>query len=73
MARGRLTSAITNPLHEEIRQAVGAADVLLGHDPTARRGSAVPRERRGGREGGRRGAAATRAAAAAGRAEAAAT
>jgi 5-methyltetrahydrofolate--homocysteine methyltransferase len=27
-----MTSAITNPLHEEIRQAVAAADVLMGVD-----------------------------------------
>jgi 5-methyltetrahydrofolate--homocysteine methyltransferase len=33
MAAGAgLTSAITNPLHEEVRRAIGAADVLLGHD-----------------------------------------
>jgi 5-methyltetrahydrofolate--homocysteine methyltransferase len=28
-----LTSAITNPLEAEIRQAILAADVLRGHDP----------------------------------------
>ena len=28
-----MTSAITSPLHEEVRQAVMAADVLMGHDP----------------------------------------
>jgi 5-methyltetrahydrofolate--homocysteine methyltransferase len=34
MAAGAgLTSAITNPLHAEVRQSIGAADVLLGHDP----------------------------------------
>jgi 5-methyltetrahydrofolate--homocysteine methyltransferase len=27
-----MTSAITSPLHEEVRQAVLAADVLMGHD-----------------------------------------
>jgi 5-methyltetrahydrofolate--homocysteine methyltransferase len=27
-----LTSAITSPLHEEVRDAVMAADVLMGHD-----------------------------------------
>ncbi|HEX8132059.1 MAG TPA: dihydropteroate synthase [Actinomycetes bacterium] len=31
-ATAGLTSAITNPLSEEIRRAVAAADVLLGHD-----------------------------------------
>jgi 5-methyltetrahydrofolate--homocysteine methyltransferase len=57
-----LTSAITNPLHEEIRQAVAASDVLRGVDrdcvawigryreaPPAAEG-----RRRGGREGRRR-------------------
>jgi 5-methyltetrahydrofolate--homocysteine methyltransferase len=34
MAMGAgMTSAITNPLEEEIRQAILAADVLNGHDP----------------------------------------
>ncbi len=28
-----MTSAITSPLHPEVKQAVMAADVLLGHDP----------------------------------------
>jgi 5-methyltetrahydrofolate--homocysteine methyltransferase len=28
-----MTSAITNPLEAEIRQAILAADVLAGHDP----------------------------------------
>jgi len=28
-----LTSAITNPLHREVRSAIMAADLLLGHDP----------------------------------------
>ena len=32
MAAG-MTSAITNPLHGEVMQAVLAADVMLGHDP----------------------------------------
>jgi 5-methyltetrahydrofolate--homocysteine methyltransferase len=31
-ATAGLTSAITNPLSEEIRRSVAAADVLLGHD-----------------------------------------
>ena len=66
-----MTSAITSPLHAEVRQAVMAADVLMGTD-AALRGvdRAVPRAsrpgggrrsgRRGGREGRRRGAAAPR-------------
>ncbi len=28
-----MTSAITNPIHKEVMQAVMAADVLMGHDP----------------------------------------
>ena len=28
-----MTSAITNPLHGEVMQAVLAADVMMGHDP----------------------------------------
>jgi 5-methyltetrahydrofolate--homocysteine methyltransferase len=28
-----MTSAITSPLHPEVRQAVMAADVMMGHDP----------------------------------------
>ena len=31
-----LTSAITNPLHEEVMQAVLGADVMMGHDPDCR-------------------------------------
>jgi 5-methyltetrahydrofolate--homocysteine methyltransferase len=31
-----LTSAITNPLHEEVMQAVRGADVIMGHDPDCR-------------------------------------
>jgi 5-methyltetrahydrofolate--homocysteine methyltransferase len=62
-----MTSAITSPLHGEVRQAVMAADVLMGNDPdctawiaTFREGSTGPVEggrRRGGRAA-RRGAAA---------------
>jgi 5-methyltetrahydrofolate--homocysteine methyltransferase len=57
-----MTSAITSPLHEEVRRAVWAADVLMGNDPhcatwIARHGDgAAPAGRRGGREGRRRGA-----------------
>ena len=32
-----LTSAITNPLHGEVAQAVLGADVMMGHDPDCRR------------------------------------
>jgi len=31
-----LTSAITNPLHEEVMQAVLGADIMMGHDPNCR-------------------------------------
>jgi len=31
-----LTSAITNPLHEEVMQAVLGADIMMGHDPDCR-------------------------------------
>jgi 5-methyltetrahydrofolate--homocysteine methyltransferase len=67
-AASGMTSAITNPLSEEIRRAVLAADVLLGHDPDcttwigrAREGAAPSADgaaagrRRGGREGRRAG------------------
>ena len=57
-----LTSAITSPLHEEVRSAVKAADVMMGNDAhcatwIAAQGetpSLVQRGRRGGREGRRR-------------------
>jgi len=32
-----MTCAITNPLHSEIRNAIYAADVLMGHDPSCQR------------------------------------
>ena len=32
-----MTSAITNPMHEEIMQSVMGADVMMGHDPECRR------------------------------------
>ncbi len=60
-----MTSAITSPLHTEVRQAVMAADVLMGNDPDCRAWIARFREvpaggatsgRRGGREGRRRAA-----------------
>jgi 5-methyltetrahydrofolate--homocysteine methyltransferase len=59
-----MTSAITSPLHAEVRQAVMAADVLMGTDQDCRAWIASFREqpsgsatsgRRGGREGRRRG------------------
>jgi len=58
-----MTSAITSPLHAEVRQSVMAADVLMGNDPDCRAWIASFREqpaggatsgRRGGREGRRR-------------------
>jgi 5-methyltetrahydrofolate--homocysteine methyltransferase len=60
-----LTSAITSPLHAELRTAVWAADVLMGNDQhcstwIARHGDApddAGSRRRGGREGRRRAAA----------------
>jgi 5-methyltetrahydrofolate--homocysteine methyltransferase len=59
-----MTSAITSPLHAEVRQAIEAADVLMGNDPhcaawIARHGdapAAAAGGRRGGREGRRRAA-----------------
>jgi 5-methyltetrahydrofolate--homocysteine methyltransferase len=67
MAAGAgLTSAITNPLHAEVRQAIGAADVLLGHDPDCatwigryREAPAAEGRRRGGRDARRRAAGAS--------------
>ncbi len=59
-----LTSAITNPLHDEIVRACMAADVMMGHDPDCMRWIRRFREApaagadgepaRGRREGGRR-------------------
>jgi 5-methyltetrahydrofolate--homocysteine methyltransferase len=60
-----MTSAITSPLHEEVRRSVMAADVLMGTDPHCASWISRYREepsgtattgRRGGREGRRRGA-----------------
>ncbi len=45
-----MTSAITSPLHEEVRQAVMAADVLMGHDRDC--AAWIGRYREGGGEGG---------------------
>ncbi len=57
-----LTSAITNPLREEIRRSVMAADVLMGADPDCARWIARYREGgdAGGARGGRRGGRAAR-------------
>ncbi|HJL60506.1 MAG TPA: methyltetrahydrofolate cobalamin methyltransferase [Pseudomonadales bacterium] len=60
-----MTSAITNPLHSDLMQAIRGADVVMGHDPKcadwlqAYRESdspdgSVPRGRRGGRRGRKR-------------------
>jgi 5-methyltetrahydrofolate--homocysteine methyltransferase len=55
-----MTSAITNPLHEEVVRAVLGADVMMGHDPDCTRWIAKHREPqaadagRARREGGRR-------------------
>jgi 5-methyltetrahydrofolate--homocysteine methyltransferase len=56
---GGMTSAITNPLHGELMQAVRGADVVMGHDPECARwirayrdpnaAGAEPRGRRSGR------------------------
>lgn len=65
MAAGAgMTSAITNPCHEEVMNAVMGADVMMGHDPDCRRWIERFREApvsatgepvgRGGRRGGRR-------------------
>jgi 5-methyltetrahydrofolate--homocysteine methyltransferase len=59
-----LTSAITSPLHEEVRQAIWAADVMNGNDEhcatwiarNSDAGEAAQGGRRGGRDGRRRAA-----------------
>ena len=55
-----MTSAITNPLHADLMQAIRGADVVMGHDPecsrwihACREGGAANGEARG-RRGGRR-------------------
>jgi hypothetical protein len=59
-----MTSAITSPLHEEVRRSVMAADVLMGADAHAAawigrygegrsEGSSATGRRRGGRAGRR--------------------
>jgi 5-methyltetrahydrofolate--homocysteine methyltransferase len=59
-----MTSAITNPLHEEVIKAVMGGDVMLGHDPDCARWirrfreapppNAAGEVSRGRREGGHR-------------------
>jgi 5-methyltetrahydrofolate--homocysteine methyltransferase len=54
-----MTSAITNPLHADVKQAIQAADVLMGHDPDCAAWIRVHRDptagaETGGRRGGRR-------------------
>jgi 5-methyltetrahydrofolate--homocysteine methyltransferase len=53
-AANGLTSAITNPLEPEIRQAVMAANVLNGNDPDCVRWIKTHRQPTDGGEGGRR-------------------
>jgi 5-methyltetrahydrofolate--homocysteine methyltransferase len=53
-AASGLTSAITNPLEPEIRQAVMAANVLNGNDPDCVAWIKMHRQPSGGGEGGRR-------------------
>ena len=56
MASG-MTSAITNPLHEEVVRAVLGADVMMGHDPDCSRWikkHRAPQAVDARREGGRR-------------------
>jgi 5-methyltetrahydrofolate--homocysteine methyltransferase len=59
MAIARMTSAITSPLHEEMRRAVWAADVMMGNDEHCAawiaRHSDTPDGPQGGRRGGREG------------------
>jgi 5-methyltetrahydrofolate--homocysteine methyltransferase len=50
-----MTSAITSPLHEEVRQAVMAADVMMGHDRDCAAWIARYREGGGSETGGRSG------------------
>jgi 5-methyltetrahydrofolate--homocysteine methyltransferase len=50
-----MTSAITSPLHEEVRQAVMAADVMMGHDKDCAAWIARYREGGGSEAGGRSG------------------
>jgi 5-methyltetrahydrofolate--homocysteine methyltransferase len=55
-----LTSAITSPLHEEVREAVRAADVMMGNDRDCAAWIASHREAAAPAEGRRRGGRAAR-------------
>ena len=55
-----LTSAITSPLHEEVREAVKAADVMMGNDRDCNAWIATHREQAPAAEGRRRGGRAAR-------------
>jgi len=50
-----LTSAITSPLHEEVREAVRAADVMMGNDRDCNAWIATHREQAPAEQGRRRG------------------
>ncbi len=50
-----LTSAITNPLHREVTDAIMGADVMMGHDPNCARWIRKHREPTGNDEAGARG------------------
>ena len=50
-----MTSAITSPLHDEVRAAVMAADVMMGNDQDCAAWIASFREQPAGGAGGRRG------------------
>ncbi len=55
-----MTSAIMNPLHNEVRSAVMAADVMLNQDPNCAAWIATHREAQGGDAGAGRGGAGRR-------------
>ena len=55
-----LTSAITSPLHADVRDAVMAADVMMGNDPDCTAWIAAHRERAPAGQGRRRGGRAAR-------------
>jgi 5-methyltetrahydrofolate--homocysteine methyltransferase len=50
-----ITSAITSPLHADVRAAVMAADVMMGNDRDCQEWIARFREQPAGAGGGRRG------------------
>jgi 5-methyltetrahydrofolate--homocysteine methyltransferase len=55
-----LTSAITSPMHDEVREAVKAADVMMGNDRDCNAWIATHREQAPAAEGQRRGGRASR-------------